>query len=339
MQYLELGLEIKHDLGQDYWVGVNSSEGEAYITIRLPLDIAALNTPYRNLPESVRLEELRRQFFSSLGQSPQAVGQRLFDALMVGQLRTLYALTREKAERQQMGVRLRLWFLTPELAALPWEYLYDVDQQAFLALSTDTSLVRSALFSRPMPQVTVSLPLRVLAMGVRSTTAEREAERVRLERIGAPLEVERRIELRWFGRAARRNADRAANNGPWHIFHLVGDTQHLWSWETSEMGRLLAEHSSLQIAVINMEGYCDLIAAKLAQWTIPAVLSVPGEINSDAQVAGIQTLYQAFAEGKSADEAVTSMRQAIRTVVPETLDWGRPVFYMQATDGNLFDFV
>jgi hypothetical protein len=34
-----------------------------------------------------------------------------------------------------------------------------------------------------------------------------------------------------------------------------------------------------------------------------------------------------------------AMRQAIRTVVPETLDWGRPVFYMQATDGNLFDFV
>ena len=63
MQYLELGLEIKHDLGQDYWVGVNSSEGEAYITIRLPFDIAALNTPYRKLPESVRLEELIAIFF------------------------------------------------------------------------------------------------------------------------------------------------------------------------------------------------------------------------------------------------------------------------------------
>lgn len=339
MQYLELGLEIKHDLGQDYWVGVNSSEGEAYITIRLPFDIAALNTPYRKLPESVRLEELHRQFFSSSGQSLQALGQRLFDALMIGQLRTLYTLTREKAEQQQMGVRLRLWFLTPELAALPWEYLYDAEQQEFLTLSADTSLVRSALFSRPMPQVTVSLPLRVLAMGVRSTTAEREAERVRLERIGAPLEADRRIELHWFGRAARRNADRAANNGPWPIFHLVGDTQLLSSWETPEMGRLLAEHSSLQVVVLNMEGYCDLIAAKLAQWAIPVVLSLPGEIDHEAQVAGIQALYQAFAQGKSADEAVTAMRQAIRTTVPETLDWGRPVFYMQATDGNLFNFV
>ena len=88
MQYLEIGLEIKQDLGYDYRVGVNSSEGEAYITIRLPLDIAALNTPYRKLPESVRLEELHHQFFSSSGQTAQAVGQRLFDSLMVGQLRT-----------------------------------------------------------------------------------------------------------------------------------------------------------------------------------------------------------------------------------------------------------
>ncbi len=28
MQYLEVGLEIKHDLGQDYWVGVTAPESQ-----------------------------------------------------------------------------------------------------------------------------------------------------------------------------------------------------------------------------------------------------------------------------------------------------------------------
>lgn len=63
MQYLEIGLEIKHDLGCDYWVGIDAPEGQAYLTIRLQLDIAALKTAYRMLPEALRLEELHRQVF------------------------------------------------------------------------------------------------------------------------------------------------------------------------------------------------------------------------------------------------------------------------------------
>ncbi len=337
MQYLEVGLEIKHDLGQDYWVGVTAPAGQAYLTIRLPLDISALRTAYRMLPEAIRLEELHKHVFSLLGQTAQTVGRQLFNALMIGQIRILYMLTREQAEAHHMGVRLRLWFLTPELAALPWEYLYEEEKQTFLNLSADTSVVRSALFSRPLPQVAASLPLRVLTMGVWSTSAEREAEKAYLDKIGAALEADQLIEMRWFGRPGWHNAERAASDGPWHIFHLVGDTQNLLY--TSDMGRLLAEHASLQVALLNLYGQCNHIAAKLAQWEIPAVLSVPKEIDNEAQTAGIQALYRAFAEGRSAEEAVTSMRQTMRTLVPKTLDWGRLVFYMQATDGNLFDRV
>ncbi|MDF5721407.1 MAG: hypothetical protein PUP91_13200 [Rhizonema sp. PD37] len=64
--------------------------------------------------------------------------QALFPNKIYGQLRATIA----GAEAGDCNVRLRLVFESPELAALPWEFLYDEGTNTFLANNTQTVLSR-----------------------------------------------------------------------------------------------------------------------------------------------------------------------------------------------------
>src|SRR5690242_8846673 len=47
MQYLDFEVAIKHDLGADYWASISSPAGEAYMTIRLPIQHLILPSSQR----------------------------------------------------------------------------------------------------------------------------------------------------------------------------------------------------------------------------------------------------------------------------------------------------
>lgn len=65
-------------------------------------------------------------------------GGRLFDALFDDDVHAAFRGSVGESERQGTGLRIRLRFgHTPELADIPWEYLYDSRADRFLTLSHD----------------------------------------------------------------------------------------------------------------------------------------------------------------------------------------------------------
>ncbi len=95
----------------------------------------------------------------------KGVGQRLFDTLFQGEIRTALRRSLDEARRQNRGLRLRLHLSdVPVFLDLPWEYLYDGESGRFLALSHETPLVRSLDVAEPLQPLRVTPPLHVVAM-------------------------------------------------------------------------------------------------------------------------------------------------------------------------------
>ncbi|MGQ0569711.1 MAG: hypothetical protein ACT4P5_09310 [Armatimonadota bacterium] len=71
----------------------------------------------------------------------------------------------DEASRQSGGLRIRLHLTeAPELADLPWEYLYNPTLNRFLGLSVETPLVRYLDLPERIKPLMITPPLRVLVM-------------------------------------------------------------------------------------------------------------------------------------------------------------------------------
>lgn len=73
----------------------------------------------------------------------------------------------DRAREQQgtvEGLRLKLRVDPPELAVLPWEYVYDDLTQTYLCLKNTSPLVRFLEVPEPTPPLTVKSTLNVLGM-------------------------------------------------------------------------------------------------------------------------------------------------------------------------------
>jgi hypothetical protein len=80
------------------------------------------------------------------------------------------------------------------------------------------------------------------------------------------------------------------------------------------------------------------VAPALTLAGIPAVVGMQMTVRDRNAVAFTHRMYQALADGKSVDEAVTVGRIAIfsRATGPDERDWGVPVLYQRAHDGVFF---
>jgi hypothetical protein len=93
----------------------------------------------------------------------KSLGGELYQALFPPKIHSHLRATIAGAESSGCGVRLRLVFDSPELAALPWEFLYDEGTNTFLANNTQTVLSRYIdipLQKRDLKAA--SLPLKIL---------------------------------------------------------------------------------------------------------------------------------------------------------------------------------
>ncbi|MEM9922441.1 MAG: hypothetical protein AAF915_01580 [Cyanobacteria bacterium P01_D01_bin.50] len=72
----------------------------------------------------------------------KALGSQLYRAIFPSKINARFHATVAAAQRNEESVRLRLIFESPELAALPWEFLYDEDTNTFLGNNTETVLSR-----------------------------------------------------------------------------------------------------------------------------------------------------------------------------------------------------
>jgi hypothetical protein len=364
--YLDFDLEIGEGTGPKYPVSVRSPAGEAQEEMSFPFADRELGKKLEDLEVALIRSGGRRRRISPQEQTVRDFGKRMFEALLVGDVRTRYLMSLDEAAQQDKGLRLKLRVRSPQLALLPWEFLYDPDYGDYLCLSSDTPIVRYVDLRRPVRQLTVAPPLKILGMvasprGLDPLDVEHEKELV--DEAIEGLRADGLVELTWLGGQTWRHLQRAMRHGPWHIFHFVGhgdfdpeaeegvialkdeETGRAHLLESRDLARLLDGHRYLRLVLLNScEGARGSegdpfsgTAATLVRRGIPAVVAMQYEITDKAAIEFSRGFYEATADGWPVDAAVGAGRTAVSVSLRHTLEWGTPVLYMRSPDGRLFD--
>ncbi len=364
--YLDFELEIAPGGGREYPIAViRSPAGEARETMHFPFDELALESRLDKLQIALLRSGEQRRIIPSLEErTVQNFGRDLFNALFVGDVRSRYDVSQREATQQGKGLRLKLRIESPELAALPWEFLFDSRQAEYLCLSRNTPVVRYLELPQPIMPLTVAPPLRILGMVANPRNLcelDVTREKQRVENATKDLHQLGMVELTWLDGQTWRDLQRTMRYGPWHVFHFIGhggfdsnadeglitlaDDQGLsHNLTATQLGRLLADHRSLRLVLLNAcegarGGKLDVFsstASILVQRGIPAVLAMQYEITDRAAIELARAFYEALADEMPVDAAVTEARKAVSLAVNNTVEWGTPVLYMRSPDGVLF---
>ena len=364
--FLDFEIEIAAGAGRDYPVSARSECGEAQATMRFPFDKLVLEKHLLALENALlRSGGVRRRVMAPAEQAVQEFGQAIFDALIDGEVRTCYDLAQREAAQKGLGLRLKLRIEAPELAALPWEFLYDSRQADYVGLSSSTPIVRYLHAAQHVEPLAVELPLRILGLVVSPIGLDAlnvENEKQRLETALRELRAAGVVDLQWLPGQTWRDVQRAMRQGPWHILHFVGHggfdpameegvialadedgRAHLLP--ATLLGRLLDDHNPLRLALLNScEGargsdhdIFSSTAATLLRRGVPAVVAMQYEITDEAAIEFSRSFYEAIADGLPIDAAVAEARTAISIAINQTVEWGTPVLYMRSPDGRIFD--
>ena len=264
MNYLDFELEISPGIGRDYAVTVvHSPAGEARATMRFPFDKLELENTLLKLQNALlRSGGQHRANLTPERQSVQEFGSAMFDALFTGEVRSRYDVSLERARQEAKGLRLKLRIQPPELAALPWEFLFDPRQADYICLYSLTPVVRYLELPQPIQPLTITPPLRILGMiasprGLPPLNVERERQRV--EAALADLRARHLVDLTWLPGQTGQDLQRALRRGPWHIFHFIGHggfdhtadegfivvadmDGEMYRLKATDLGRLLGDH-------------------------------------------------------------------------------------------------
>jgi hypothetical protein len=366
MADIDFEVEIRSGVGREYEVAViRSPAGEARQPMVFPFDELALQVRLQTLEIALlRSGGARRRLASDEERTVEAFGAELFDALITGEVRSRFDMSRSEAQRQGKALRVRLRFESPGMAALPWEFLFDTRRGEYLVLSTNTPLVRYIELPERMEPFAVSPPLRMLALVASPNDLphlDGERERLRVDAATKELQDRGLLEVEWLSGATWRHIQAALRRGEWNIFHFVGhggfdpntdegvvalvnDEGGTFRLAATELGRLLGDHYPLRLAVLNAcEGARgskhDLFsstAATLVRRGTPAVVAMQYEITDRAAIEFSRSFYEAITDGLPVDRAMSESRKAVSVAINNTLEWGTPVLFMRSADGVLF---
>ena len=292
-------------------------------------------------------------------------GDRLFRAVFQSSLLRCLDACRNDAERDQATLLIRLGLReVPELADLPWEYLCDRDAAIrFLALSGKTPIVRRlGGLTRTRP-LRLEPPLRMLVVtsepeGYEAVDAEGEWEAIRnalrpatesghilLDRLDRPdplrLQQQLRSEVYHLLHFVGHGGFSEQDQGGKLVFDPADERPRLVSSE--DLATLLYGEDSLRLVVLNAcEGAraapSDAFsgtAQTLVRQGIPAVIAMQAEVTDRTALELARQFYGNLALGHPIDECLAQARITIATHL-ESPEWGIPVLFLEATDGQLF---
>lgn len=327
---------------------INSPAGQAAISFSLPF----LEQERRG-PEALEME------------AAKALGQRLFDEVFHSQVGSCLRRSLDESNRRGAGLRIRLRLTdVPELACLPWEYLYDPALNRFFVLSAETPLVRYLDLPELIQPLAIEPPLKMLVM-ISSPSdylpLDVEQEWATLSQALGDLEQRGLVALERLEEATLSALQRLLRAGEYHIFHFIGHGSFDESSQDSlliledeqgrgrrvsgqDLGTLLHDHRPLRLAFLNAcEGARASesdpfggVAQSLVQQGIPAVVAMQFEITDEAAITLVREFYTALAEGYPVDTDLAEARKAV-FALGDNVEWGTPVLYMRSPDGCIFD--
>ena len=365
MIYVDFDLRIEK-AGENYRVYVlNTLAGEAYGQFSYPSLDRELNQIINRLGH---MRNRSRGLESLESKAAREFGTKLFNTVFSGDVRSRFDSARASLN-ETTGLRLRLNLSNaPELADVPWEFLYDPAGDRFLTLSVETPLVRYLDLPRPVQPLEITPPIKILVMissPANVVQLDVEGEWQKLKDGVAELEQRGLVSLTRISSSTLPALQRQLRQGRYNIFHFVGhggydpkahDGFLLFETEAGlarsvsgqELGTLLYDsRHSLRLAILNAcEGArasgadpFSGTAQSLIQKGIPAVIAMQFEITDRAAIVLAHEFYTAISEGFPVDAALAISRQAIFAQSAEigtNVEWGTPVLYMRSPDGKIF---
>ena len=366
VETVDFRVEIGGGAARGYEVVLRAPDGvEVSAVMRLPVPAGELEALAGRIPDAVIASSATVRRIPSGEERPvQQLGGLLFDAMLAGQGRGMLAASRHQADREGSQLRIVLQVRPPELARLPWEFLFDSGEDDYICLNT--ALVRYPQVPAPVRPLQVTGPLRVLGMAARPGDQQAlaiAAERQRLDEALGGLQRAGRIELGWVPGQTWRDLRSAMRHGSWNVLHFIGHggfdaaaqegTLALaddggggtYRLGADSLAMLLRGYPALRLVVLNA---CDTgkanaldvfssVAGALIRRGVPAVLAMQHEITDQAALEFSRTFYEELADEPSVDRCVMQARQAVRLALPGSLEWGTPVLYLRSADSVLFD--
>jgi hypothetical protein len=346
-QYTEFEILFQPRVGDIYPILVRGPAGEPTGTLRSPGDDPAFQQLCARLASFDTDDEMLRQ-----------IGNQLFNALFSGDVGKSYAASRGMLKEDEMIIiRLNIPGGAEEIAALPWEFMAEPGNEAFVLL--DAPIARYLPQQTPLPTFHTTLPLKVLLTGAQTpppANVERELKAVQAALEGLGDHVQITLEPHLTAAALREHI-----REEFHIWHFVGHggfakdgttAQLLFEDATGDAESISARElnimlnrSGVRLVVLNACNSGKLtvepfrsIAPALIRAQIPAVVAQQFKVPEEATRAFVTDFYRSLARGFPIDDCMTEGRKAIMSSCGlGQADWGIPVLYTRMKSGRLFD--
>jgi hypothetical protein len=270
------------------------------------------------------------------------------------------------------GLRLKLGVEPPELALLPWEYIFDesvIDTgapQSYLCLRDISPLVRFLEVNGPATTSTIKGPLRILGMISNPIIPGRERLDVEAER----HEIEEafkgtkpKVHFEWLTGGTRDHLSNAMQDGGWHVFHFIGhggtqsimdesgpkDQGYIFMEDrhcnpvqvfAEDLAFALEGNNDLRLAVLNC---CDSgrgsslsnSGAQLVRWGVPLVVAMQFAITNGSAARFASRFYRSLINGQSVERSITGARRDVH--FESRVEWGIPVLFTCAETSVRFN--
>ena len=296
---------------------------------------------------------------------PEAIGRSLFDALFTGEILALFerSLGRASAQNRRLRVRLHLNVenasIAP-LARLPWELMFRQDRRAFLALSPDTTFVRS--LDVPIDAYELRIirgPVKVLFVmanprGDLNLTAERAAIELQIAAESSDAkggDASPTLVAEYLAQATFAALEEKLHRNDYHIIHFMGHGASSADGEGQllfhdglrtgrDVGELLKNEPMVRLVTLNAcnTGVASIatgadpfagVATALVIAGVPAVIAMQFPVSDSAAIAFSARLYSEIGMGRSIEAAVDSGRRKIKALRPGQNEWATPVLFLR----------
>ncbi|MGB0389051.1 MAG: CHAT domain-containing protein, partial [Ardenticatenaceae bacterium] len=287
-------------------------------------------------------------------------GSNLFEYLFAGPIEPLYRESLGMVRGQGKSLRVRLRINSPELAALPWEFLYDREKGSFLAISPDTVLVRDVSMNEPDHPTAVEAPLRVLVVisnPLNELALNVQQEKQTIQEALKGVVSQGIVKLKIVEKATMANISQAMRTFSPHVFHYVGhaafsggqgvimlENDHEFSRTIDETPFSTLFSPSVRIAVLNAcqtgttssSNLLAGLAPNLLKHELSAVVGMQYPIADRAALIFSREFYRTLALGAPIEAAVSEARKGIfRERGEGQPDWGTPVLFLRAENGEV----
>jgi CHASE2 domain-containing sensor protein len=353
MEFKNFDLYIESKLGESYKVKAQSETmGEAAGLFTLPPDCLKIAGELKNVKKILEGSDLPMNFGVSLHRC-------LFQDSIGDMLRVSLGDVLRDDER---GMRIRLILSPPEIAALPWEFLYDQRTKCFLSTSGKTPITRYIDLFEPIRSLKITPPVKVLVLIPEGSGLDVEKEKgIILEALGDLETAQIRV---LEGKVTRSRISRALVEDEYHILHFIGhgvfesDQGYLViNSEKEERDLISADafadffrtYPSLKLIVLNSCQGAETsssiqlagLAPQLVVRGIPAVVAMQYPISDDAALTFAKEFYLKLCKGANrgqVDMAISHARNRIHMDnIKEPLAFATPVLFMRSPTGIIFD--